>query len=190
MSISYDMSNGMVLSTPNPSDNITIGYRNADTIVNNCVISSSDITYNVPIQLPYIIPTINMIGYTYSTRTAQFNSLPANSSSVINLATFTLNQGIYLLKACVIVGSGTTSTTFNRIAFQFNDISSNVIDTSGIYGGFIDYSQTSCGTNLQRSTELMHIQQTTTNIYLNFIININNIFSVNSLSSYTITRIA
>jgi len=205
MSISYNSTDGLIISASNPADSTTITCTNPNgSQVNSVIISPSNVTFNVPIQVPTTIPTANMIGYTVVTNIPSDISLPTNSNNVVNVATISnLGPGTYLFKGVIFCRSNTTSTNSfrRRLAMQFNDISATTIDTTGKYGGYDDFTTitfvTSLGPGLAFSYNVQSILNitTTSNVYFNIIFNHTvSSFSVKSgtsnNSSYTYTRIA
>lgn len=206
MSISYNSTDGMIISPSNPTDTTTIISTKPDSsTVNSVEISSSNTTFNVPIQIPTTIPTSNMIGYTVFSTLAADISLPGSSNAVVNVATISgLGPGTYLFKGEILCktasGSNQTNKIRNRLAMQFNDISTSTIDTTGKYGGFNDFSTiffiASFSSAFSFSFNVQSILniQTTSNIYFNVIFNHNvTSFVIKSgagNSAYTYTRIA
>ena len=202
MSISYNATDGLIIST---ADSTTITCTKSDgSQVNSVVISPTNVTFNVPIQISTTIPTANMIGYTVATNISSTAiTLPTNSNSVVNLATISnLGPGTYLFKGiiwCKTSSSSQSNKKRTRLAMQFNDISATTIDTSGKYGGYDDFSTLfflsafSSAFSFSYNVQSILNIATTSNIYFNIIFNhdVTN-FSVQTgnTSSYTYTRIA
>ena len=202
MSIAYNSTDGMIISPTNQSDTITITCKKTDgSVVNSVILSSNDVTFNVPIKISSTIPIANMVGYTQVFTLPANISITANSSAVVNLATISgLPVGTYLFKGEILMYSSATQSgkKRTRLAMQFNDVGTSSIDTTGKYGGYDDTS-TIVYVNITSANRFSNNVQSILNVtggtvYFNIIFNTNitscTIISGSGNSSYTVTRIA
>jgi len=206
MSISYNSTDGLIISAANPADSTTITCTKTDgSQADSVIISPTNVTFNVPIQVPTTLPMTNMIGHTTYVSISSNITLSPDSNNVVNVGTISsLAPGTYLFKGVIICKTSQTSNQTNkvrrRLAMQFNDISSNIIDYSGKYGGYDDFSSVPFVSPFTNNFAFSYTVQsilnipTTRSVYFNIIFNHNiSAFSIQAgsiPSSYTYTRIA